>query len=46
MDEGKGYNIKQNKPVRERQMPYHFTHMWNKTKERKKKEDKPKYKFL
>ena len=23
------YNAKQNKSVRERQIPYDFTHMWN-----------------
>ena len=29
MDGAREYNAKQNKSVRERQMPYHFTHMWN-----------------
>ena len=34
----KEYNAKQNKSVRERQIPYDFTHMWNlrnKTKEQR-----------
>ena len=43
------YNAKQNKPVRERQIPYEFTHMWNlrnKTNEQRGKRDKPKKQTL
>ena len=29
MDESRGYNGKQNKLIRERQIPYDFTHLWN-----------------
>ena len=29
MDQPRGYNAKQNKPVRERQIPYDFTLVWN-----------------
>ena len=29
MDGGKGYYAKQSKSVRERKIPYDFTHMWN-----------------
>ena len=29
MDEARNYNAKQNMPVRERQIPYGFIHMWN-----------------
>ena len=29
VDETREYNVKQNKSVRERQIPYDFTHMWN-----------------
>ena len=29
MDGAREYNAKQNKSVRERQMPYDFTHIWN-----------------
>ena len=29
MNETREYNVKQNKSVRERQIPYDFTHMWN-----------------
>ena len=46
MDECTDYNAKQNKPVREGQTPYDFTHVWNlrnKTiEQRKKKETKEK----
>ena len=40
MDGARDYNAKQNKPVRGRQMPYDFTHMWNlgnKTNEQRKR---------
>ena len=40
MDGAREYIAKQNKPVRERQIPYDFTHMWNlrnKTNEQRKK---------
>ena len=38
MNEAGEYYAKQNKPVRERQMPYNFTHMWNlKNKTREKR---------
>ena len=43
MDESRKYNAKQNKPVRERQIPYDFTHVWNlrnKRKQTKKKKNK------
>ena len=29
MDGTRRYYVKQNKAVRERQIPYDFTHMWN-----------------
>ena len=29
MDEAEECCVKGNKPVRERQVPYHFTRMWN-----------------
>ena len=29
MDKAREYNAKQNKSIRERQIPYNFTHMWN-----------------
>jgi len=29
MDGARAYNAKQNKSVRERQIPYDFAHMWN-----------------
>ena len=45
MDRAKEYTAKQNKSVRERQIPYDLIHMWNlrnKTKEQREKErDKP-----
>jgi len=40
MDGSREYNAQQNKPVRERQILYDFTHMWNlrnKTNEQRKK---------
>ena len=51
VDGAREYNAKQNKSVRERQIPYDFTHLWNlrnKTnKQRKKREsDKPRNRFL
>jgi len=42
MDGAREYSAKQNKSVRERQIPYDFTHMWNlrnKTNEQRKKEE-------
>ena len=29
MGEPRGHHVKRNKPDRERQTPYDFTHMWN-----------------
>ena len=50
MDGSKEYNAKQNKPVKEQEIPYDFTHMWNlrnKTNKGKQKErDKPKNQTL
>ena len=43
MDGTRMYYAKRNKPVRERQLSYDFTHMWNlknKTDEHRKKEGK------
>jgi len=40
MDGAREYNAKWNKSVRERQVPYDFTHMWNlrnKTNEQRQK---------
>ena len=43
MDEAREYNAKQNKSVRERPIPYDFTHMWNlRNKTKNKKRDKKK----
>ena len=45
MEGSREHNAKQNKPVRGRQIPYGFTHMWtlrNKTNEHGKKRDIPK----
>ena len=42
MDGAKEYNAKRNKPVRETQIPYDFTRMWNlrnKTNEQREKKD-------
>jgi len=47
MDGTRGYYAKQNKSVRERQIPYDFSHMWNlrnKTDEHRGREGKIKYK--
>jgi len=49
MDGSREYNAQQNKPVRERQILYDFTHMWNlrnKTNEQRKKETKQKNRLL
>ena len=49
MDGATEYNAKCNKPVRERQIPYGFTHMWNlrnKTNEQRKKERQAKKKLF
>ena len=43
------YNSKRNKSVRERQMPYDFTHMWNlrnKTNEQREKKRETKKQTL
>ena len=29
MDRARGYNARRNKSVKERPMPYDFTHLWN-----------------
>ena len=50
MDGARQYNGKRNKLVRERQIPYDFTRMWelrNKTKrERERERDEPRNKLL
>ena len=50
MDGAREYNAKWNKSVRERQIPYDFTHMWNlrnKTNEQREKErGKPRNRLL
>ena len=40
MDGSREYNTKENKPVRERQIPCDFTCMWNLRNKRKKKKEK------
>ena len=43
MDGAREYNAKQNKSVRERQIPYDFTHLWNlrnKTNKQRRKKEK------
>ena len=43
MDGTREYNAKQNKSIRERQIPYCFTHTWNlrnKTNEQRKKRER------
>ena len=39
VDGSREYNAKWNKPVRERQIPYDFTHMWNLRNETKGKKN-------
>ena len=39
MDRSRGYHAKLNKSVRERQIPYDFTHIWNLRNKTKKKGD-------
>ena len=47
MDGSREFNTKWNKPVRERQIPYDFTHMWNLRNWTKgQKRDKPRNRLL
>ena len=56
MDGARKYNAMSGKPVRDRQIPYAFTHMWNlrkktteqreKERERERERDKPRNRLL